>query len=202
MTLALIPAGGKSTRMGRPKLALPLGGKTVLECVLAALRAAGVDPILVVLTPPVAELAAPAQASGANTCLLPHQTADMRATVEAGLRWLEGRFAPRAEDDWLLVPADHPTLDSDVVRQLIAARAVHPDCSIFIPTFQGRRGHPTLFAWKHVADIRDLPAGEGANALIRRRPDQVLEVPVGSPHILDDLDTPDDYERLLRTPVK
>ena len=40
MIFALIPAAGKSTRMGRPKLALPLGEKTVLEHVIAALRQA------------------------------------------------------------------------------------------------------------------------------------------------------------------
>src|SRR5207237_3552168 len=54
--LALIPAAGKSTRMGRPKLALPLGGRTVLEHVVAALRDAGVEHVLVVVGPHVPEL--------------------------------------------------------------------------------------------------------------------------------------------------
>ena len=35
----------------------------------------------------------------------------MRATVEAGLNWLEERLRPEPEDDWLLMPADHPTLN-------------------------------------------------------------------------------------------
>ncbi len=39
---ALIPAAGKSARMGRPKLTLPLGGRTVLEHVVTALRRGGV----------------------------------------------------------------------------------------------------------------------------------------------------------------
>src|SRR5437879_4363300 len=57
---AVIPAAGQSTRMGRPKLALPLGGRSVLERVVDALRGAGVD-VLVVLGPHVADLAAAAQ---------------------------------------------------------------------------------------------------------------------------------------------
>ena len=47
---ALLPAAGKSVRMGTPKLALPLGNSTVLECVLESLRQAGVEDRLVVVT--------------------------------------------------------------------------------------------------------------------------------------------------------
>ena len=39
-TFGLIPAAGKSRRMGRPKLMLPLGDSTVLEQVFAAVRKA------------------------------------------------------------------------------------------------------------------------------------------------------------------
>ena len=56
MTFAIIPAAGHSTRMGRPKLSLPLGERTVLEHVIAALRQGGVDHVLVVVAPHVAEL--------------------------------------------------------------------------------------------------------------------------------------------------
>ena len=37
MRFAVVPACGHSTRMGRPKLALPLGDRTVIERVVAAL---------------------------------------------------------------------------------------------------------------------------------------------------------------------
>ena len=57
MIAGLIPAAGHSRRMGRPKLALPFAGRTVLELVIAALQAAGVAPVLVVLGPHVADLA-------------------------------------------------------------------------------------------------------------------------------------------------
>jgi molybdenum cofactor cytidylyltransferase len=198
MICAVIPAGGKSRRMGRPKLALPLGGRTVLEHVIAALRLGGVQTILVVIGPHVAELRPLAEAAGAQTLVLAEETADMRATVEQGLAWLENGFPISAEDYWLLVPGDHPTLSAEVVRLLLEARAAEPDKSIFLPTFQGQRGHPTLIAWKHVARLRAFPAGQGINAYLRRQGGETLLVPVPSPHVLADLDTPEDYERLLR----
>lgn len=198
MTFALIPAGGKSTRMGRPKLALSLGNRSVLEHVVAALRGGGLEQVLVVAGAHVTGLAELAEGAGASVCLLAEETADMRATVERGLCWLEEKFGPRPEDDWLLVPADHPTLEATVVRQLLAARAAHPEASVVVPTFAGRRGHPTLIAWKHVAGMRALPAGQGLNVYLRRQAAETLELPVTTDSVLCDLDTPEDYERLRR----
>src|SRR5205823_5578166 len=123
MTFAVIPAAGKSARMGRPKLALPLGGRTVLERVVASLREAGVEHVLVVIGPHVPQLAALAERAGAHVLQLAEETPDMRATVEAGLRWLEERFHPAPDDRWLLVPADHPTLNPLLVRLLLRERA-------------------------------------------------------------------------------
>jgi molybdenum cofactor cytidylyltransferase len=199
MKFAVIPAAGKSERMGRPKLALPLGDRTILERVVAALREAGVEQILVVVGPHVPHLAPLAQLAGAHVLQLSEETPDMRATVLAGLRWLEERYQPQPDDGWLLVPADHPTLDPLVVRTLIRERAAARDHSIIIPTHDERRGHPTLIDWKHVAGMRALPAGSGLNVYLRQRAVETLEVPVDSPDILCDLDTPDDYERLRQT---
>lgn len=197
-TFALIPAAGKSTRMGRPKLALPLGDRTVLERVVTALRDGGVEEVLVVVGPHVPDLVPLAERAGAHVLLLPHETADMRATIEHGLLWLEEHVQPQDEDSWLLTPADHPTLDAAVVRQLVEARQARPERSIFIPTFAGQRGHPVLIGWKHVREVRALPPGLGLNVCLRQHGDDTLLVPVESATILWDLDTPADYDQLCR----
>jgi molybdenum cofactor cytidylyltransferase len=195
---ALIPAAGKSIRMGRPKLALSLGDRTVLECVIATLHSAGIGDILVVLGPHVAALTEKARAAGAEALVLAHETPDMRATVEQGLTWLESNRKPRPPDFFLLLPADHPTLDVDVIRSLLQAQAHHPDATLLVPTFAGQRGHPTLIGWSHVGGIRQLPPDQGLNAYLRSKP--VREVSVHNAEVLHDLDTPEDYERLQRLP--
>ncbi len=194
-TFAVVPACGKSTRMGRPKLALPLGDRSVIEHVVAALRSGGVEHVVVVVGPHVPQLIPLAEAAGAHVVPLAEETTDMRGTVEHGLRWLEERFRPRGDDAWFLAPGDHPTLDAAVIATLLRARANHPERSLFLPTFAGRRGHPALIAWKHVAGMRALPAGVGLNVYLRPRADETWEV-AATPDVLCDLDTPDDYERL------
>jgi molybdenum cofactor cytidylyltransferase len=199
MVVAVIPAAGTSSRMGRPKLSLPLGPSTILETLIHTLRDGGIGDVLVVTGPNVPELVPLAKAAGAEVCMLSETTADMRATVEHGLRWIEERLQPQDGDAWLLAPADHPALESNVVRELVRARNQTEDFSIWVPTYQGKRGHPTLLLWKHVQGIRTLPPGQGINVYLRQHAAQVAEVPVETECILCDLDRPEDYERLLRS---
>ncbi len=197
MIFAVLPACGHSTRMGRPKLSLPLGDRTVIEHVVLALRAGGIERTVVVIGPHVPELAPLAVTAGADVLVLPAPTPDMRATVEAGLAYLEERYRPLPTDWWLLTPADHPILSPTVIHQLRAA-ALSRTHSIIIPTHQGQRGHPTLIAWRHAAAVRALPPGRGINALLREHEGETLELDVTEPGILADLDTPEDYLRLVQ----
>ncbi len=196
-TFGLIPAAGKSRRMGRPKLLLPLGESTVVERVLSAVCAAGVADVLVVVAPHADDLAQLALSAGAHVLRLAEDTPDMRTTCMHGLAWIEAQFQPRDEDGWLLLPADHPTVRPDVVRSLLAAAQEYGDKTIIVPVSQGRRGHPTWLRWSHVAAIRAMPPEQGLNAFIRARAAETLELAWPSDEILRDLDTPDDYRRLL-----
>jgi molybdenum cofactor cytidylyltransferase len=197
---ALVPAAGKSSRMGRPKLLLPLGGRTVLARVVQAFHAGGVERVLVVTPPHLPDLAGAAADAGADVLTLDRETPDMRSTVEAGLEWLEERYHPAPEERWFLAPADHPALSEAVVKGLLRAADERPDCSVLLPSWQGRRGHPALIAWSQVAPMRAWPRGEGINAYLRRQEGETLLVPADCEDVLLDLDTPDDYERLKARP--
>lgn len=196
MIYALLPAAGRSERMGQPKLMLPLAGRSVLEHCIAAFRRAGVERILVVAPPEPLAIAETARRAEATVLHLQQPTADMQATVQAGLRWMTAHWQPTASEFWLLSPADHPVLNGTVI-QVLTTEAARQEASIFVPTWQGRRGHPALFAWPHAAAILQLPPGTGIHQYIRRQASAVREVPVASPSVLFDLDTPEDYERLL-----
>jgi molybdenum cofactor cytidylyltransferase len=194
--IALIPAAGKSRRMGQCKLSLPLGGRTVLEAVTTAVREASVETILVVVGPDAAHLQRLAEKCGASVLTLVRDTAHMRDTIVSGIDWLEMTFKPTPGDGFLLVPADHPCLEQDVIRKILQARAEHVENSIVVPTWDSRRGHPVWIAWEHVEGIRAQPAAEGLNSYLRRHAADTLNVAVNTESILWDMDTPEDFERI------
>ena len=197
MIHALLPAAGKSSRMGRSKLALPLGTSTVLERLVGTLRERGIRSIFVVVAPDDHRLTELASRAGAAALRLPKPTGNMRDTVQFGLRKLLGNGLASNNDSWLLIPADHPALTGASLSALLEAHAREPNVEIFIPTFEGKRGHPAILPFSILQDIEELPEGEGINQLLRRLADRTLLVPVADPAVLLDLDTEEDYAKLL-----
>jgi molybdenum cofactor cytidylyltransferase len=86
-----------------------------------------------------------------------------------------------------------PTLSADVVSHLHAAHRLDSK-AILVPTFGGRRGHPVLIPWSLRQAVRQLGANEGLNTLLQRP--GVTELPVFSASVLEDMDTPDEFQRL------
>jgi molybdenum cofactor cytidylyltransferase len=176
---------------------MPLGDCTVLERLLHTLRDGGVKSILVVLAPGEAHLAALASQAGARAIHLQHPTPDMRSTVAFGFRWLLENEKTSASDSVLLIPADHPALAKEPLCKLLTAMDQTTQPRILIPTHGGKRGHPALLPLLLLAEIDKLPPSEGINALLRQREDITELVPVDDPAILWDLDTMEDYQKLL-----
>jgi molybdenum cofactor cytidylyltransferase len=194
---AIVPAAGLSQRMGQPKLMLPLGSGTVIERVVTELKRASFLPVVVV-RPDQHDLQRLVRDTGAMDLELPSRTTHMRETVEFALTVLSTKYHCRPEIPWLLVPADHPLLDATIIQRLEAALGCRPDCSLAVPVYQGRRGHPLMLRWKHYQGIRSFDKNQGINAYLRQLPHETLEVVVDTPDILVDLDTPDDYARIRR----
>ena len=183
--------------MGTHKLLLELRGQPIVAHLAAALAAGGTAGVHLI----VREADHPLRERLASLPVRCHTvdppTPDMRSSVEDLLQRLAEECAPLPHDAWLLCPADHPVLSPEVIRDVLLAGELHPD-AVIVPTFAGHRGHPTLFPWSTVETLRQLPAGEGVNALLRRGLHPVVELPVDDPAILRDVDEPQDYERLRR----
>jgi molybdenum cofactor cytidylyltransferase len=67
-----------------------------------------------------------------------------------------------------------------------------------IPTYEGKRGHPIYLRSKYRREVLDLSLDGGLNRLMQRHPDDVLEVAVAEDGILEDMDTPADYQHQLK----
>lgn len=191
---ALIPAAGHSRRMGSPKLLLPWGGTTVIEHLLATLTRPEICAAVVVVRPNDVNLQTTVGRTAAAVIVADQDPPDMRDTVELGLTAIQDRFQPSEADGWLLIPADHPVIEPEVLDGLLTQWFV-TNAEVLVPKFGERRGHPALFRWSLARRIRQLPRGVGINALWRESPGLITEWPTDRESVLIDLDTPQDYER-------
>ena len=192
MIAAIVPAAGASRRMGRPKLLLPVGGTVVVARVVKALRSGGVHRIVLVIAPGDIELTSWAGASEVELAVNPNPSRGMLSTVVAGLEQLGGAVP----EVLLVAPGDLPRLTSADVRRLLAARSER-DAGLAVPVFRGRRGHPLAIARRLIAEVLILDPEVGLRQLLALHPDELCEVESDSPGVLADLDTPEDYQRLL-----
>lgn len=181
--------------MGQPKLLLTLAGIPIIERLLTALD----HPSILtrhVVTRRTDEALQKEVARLRGSLVIPtSDPPDMRTSVTLALQAIERDFSPGDDDGWLLVPADHPVLDRNLIDIMLSYwNSAHP--KILVPRCGQRRGHPTLFRWSMTREMSRIPADRGLNWLLREFAADVTELPVESDAAITDLDTPEDYARL------
>jgi molybdenum cofactor cytidylyltransferase len=191
---AVIPAAGLSRRMGQPKLLLPWQGRTVVEHLLAALAHPRVVARCVVCRRSDTDLARVVKRAGAQVIQPAVDPPEMKDSVLAALDEIEQQWHPTPDEGWVLCPADQPLLPPGILEPLVAAWD-SGSADVVIPRHGGRKGHPVLFRWRLLDEIRNLGPDEGLNALVRHPARLVEFVDLDAPGILVDLDTPEDYAR-------
>ncbi len=189
---AVVPAAGRSRRMGREKVLLPFGRSTSLETILETLAGAGVVRTVVVLRPDLVEAARRVRRAGARVIVNPDPDGEMMESIRLGL----AAFSPDAAISAFFVwPADHPAVAPGTIAALVAAADA---ARAWIPSWKGRRGHPALVGDALRGDVLAVPGGKGLRELWRARADAVSELPVEDPGVVANVDTPEQYEAARR----
>ena len=194
--VAVLPAAGASRRMGLPKLLLPFRGAPLVAAVVAALRGAGVDRIVLVTAPEDEELRNWARQAGLATAVNPEPARGMLSSIQEGVNALGGADVLVRRGAILLVsPADLPHLRAESVAELLRRMAA-AGAPLAVPVHQGRRGHPLALAPALIPEIFTLDPAIGLKQLRDRHAAELLQVTVDDPGVVMDVDTPGDYERL------
>jgi len=187
---AILLAAGESKRLGEPKQLMPLGKSTVLEQAIDNLLNSAVDEIIVVVGHRAEEITEAIAAKPVKIMFNPNYRQGMSTSIIAGLTLAD----PQAQAVMLAL-GDQPLVDSQTINKLIDEFHNH-DKGIAVPTYQGRRGHPIIFAIKYKEKLLELEGDIGGRQIIQKHPDDVLEVAVDSESVITDIDTKDDYQSL------
>jgi len=175
--------------MGQCKQLLPLGERTALARNLETILAAGVGTVVVVVGPNGAAVAEAARCYPVQVAVNPHHDSDMAASLRVGFAAL-----PAAAEHVVVALCDHPLVSATTVATLLAIQRQLP-AAIVVPICAGRRGHPVLLPREILAEIAHFPS---LRDLMRAHVAAVHLVEVTDEAVALDMDTPEDYARLLQ----
>jgi molybdenum cofactor cytidylyltransferase len=196
MIRAIVLAAGASSRMGQAKAALPLGktGETVVSRVVRTLLSGGVPDVTVVAGAHIdaVRAAMPAHESRARVIEHPGWQLGQLSSLQAGLDAIDGPLLEGA----LVTLVDVPLVLPSTVRAVVAGWR-RTRAAIVRPAAGERHGHPVIFDRSVFEDLRAADLAAGAKGVFVKH--RVLNVEVEDPGAFEDIDTPGDYQKVLRS---
>ena len=191
---AIVLAAGRSSRMGRAKAALPLGGGTFLTRILRTFRDAGVDDIVVVLGHDAEAIAPLVSGSGvqARVVINADYNRGQLSSLQAGLALVD-RPGVQA---MLMTLVDVPTVSSATVRAVLD-RYQQSRALVVRPVSGTRHGHPVLMDRSLFGALRSAADSEGAKPVIRAYASPAGDVSVDDEGAFRDVDTIEEYQQLI-----
>jgi molybdenum cofactor cytidylyltransferase len=203
----VILAAGSSTRMGRDKALLPwpplADGIPAVNTFLGAaidLLQQQTDLVLVVAGKNAELLEPVCDAHGAFLIVNLDPARGQFSSIQIGLR----EVLNRGRDAALLAPVDRPPVLPGTIQSLRAA-LLNADTDVWAVVPEVLRegvsvhGHPILLGRDMMEQFLRAPANAVARDIEHLHQQHIHYVVVTDPRVAANIDTPDDYERLLRS---
>jgi molybdenum cofactor cytidylyltransferase len=200
---AVVLAAGGSSRLGRPKQLLTFRGETLVRRAVRAAAEAGCAPVIVVVgamsgtirseftirESRIASSRTAGDGAGATVVENAKWQNGIGTSIRRGLEELDGSVQAV-----VLIACDQPFVDASVIAELIATHQ-KTGKPMIASSYAKTLGVPALFDRSCLAALLALPDDSGAKTLITARPNDVAAVAFEQGTI--DIDTPEDFERLM-----
>jgi len=184
----IILAAGEGKRMGKVKLALPLGNKKLIEWVLKAAKLTPLDKYFLVVRPEDKEIIKTGEKWGAEIVLNPDFHKGMSTSIKKALLKINTQEA----EGFFLILGDQPLITSTILNKLIKSFSSGKG-EIVVPYFKDKRGNPVLFdiCWKD--ELMAVTGDVGGRVLIKAHPEKIKRINISDKAILFDIDEEKDY---------
>ncbi len=186
---AILLGAGESKRMGRDKLSLPWGKKTMLEHCLQTLLYSRVEEVIVVVNERTEKIVCHRNEKRVKVVLNPYYRRGMSSSIHCGIQHLNPKSA-----GILIALGDQPLLKTQTINALLEAFE-REEGKIILPSFRRRRGHPVIFHRTFKEELLRLRGDAGGKSILMRHPGEVCIIPVRSEGVIRDIDIWEDYKR-------
>ena len=193
---AILLGAGESKRMGRDKLMLPWGKKTVLDHCLEVLLRSETREVVVVVRSRSEEFEERINTYPAfmrkkiKVVVNPDYPGGMSSSIRKGLKSIHSK-----SEGVLIALGDQPLLKTSTINALIHA-FLHGKRKIAIPFYHNQRGNPVLFGRGYIRSLMRLRGDTGGRSIIETHPEEVVRVRTRSEAVIRDIDTWGEYKRL------
>ncbi|MBI4548951.1 MAG: nucleotidyltransferase family protein, partial [Ignavibacteriae bacterium] len=179
MIAGVVLAAGASLRMGMPKALLTIGERTFLQHIVEVLYSARILNIVVVLGADVEKIQSSLSWFTGKIVINDEWERGQLSSIITGIDALDDHDISGV----MICPVDHPLISQGLLVDLLQAFWKSKK-KIILPTFQGRRGHPVIFAKEMFDELRNAPMNIGARIVLHNHPDETQEVPTDEEGIL------------------
>ena len=188
-TGAVIVAAGMSSRMGAFKPMLQIGSISVAKRIISTLQQAGAE-LVVVVTGNQADLLEKHLAKSGAVFVRNENYAEtqMFDSAKIGLEYIRDKC-----DRVLFTPIDVPLFTAQTVSRLIEL-----DADFAIPVCGSAEGHPLVLKSSIIESILGYSGTEGLRGALDFSGAKKIRLEVADEGVLFDMDTPSDYEELVK----
>lgn len=190
-TASIVLAAGCSRRMHSFKPFLMFGEHSALKMVINTQRDANIETIIVVTGHRGQEVADSLKGTGVLCVKNDNYLDGMYSSVLKGVRALRDGCGA-----FFVSPVDVPLIKSHTLSMMKEGRLAKGK-GILYPVFAGRRGHPPLIDIKYKGAIQRNSGEGGLERVLQSFPEDSADVRVFDKAVLMDMDTENDYNRLL-----
>jgi molybdenum cofactor cytidylyltransferase len=184
---AVVLAAGRSTRMGTSnKLLAEIGHRPLVRIAVEEALASRAKPVIVVAGHQRDEIEKALVGLPVRVVHNPDFAQGLGSSLKAGIA-----AVPADAHGAIVCLGDMPQVDARLIDRLIAAFDPDHGALVVVPTFEGKRGNPVLWARRFFPDLMGIDGDVGARHLIGGYGEAVSEVPVEGKAALVDIDTPE-----------
>jgi molybdenum cofactor cytidylyltransferase len=194
MIIAVVLSAGESSRMGRPKALLPIGGQKFIERIIRVIGQSRVGRTIVVLGHHADELRGQIEHLPIQIVVNPDYQRGQLSSLQAAIRYIKNDDRC---DGMLVHLVDHPFIDVPLVDVLIET-FYETKKLIVVPRHKGKRGHPVIFSRDLFEELLNAPIDQGAKAVVNAHREETLEIEWQDQGITVDIDTPELYRQHVR----